>query len=270
MPAALARPVIPLRAWGKGGVDATEHGRRIADVCHHAPPVLHYRSAFDRPRVARLQAVVPGQDRGGAVITRGPGLRIAVARTVAYAGQLPAGATGHAFIGTDACRIHPTDRTPSAPMQTALIVTDVQRGLFDDTPRPAEADAVLGRINRLISRARAAARACGVRPARAARRRDAVRLGRVGAGAEPVRAGGRPPHTQDHAGFFPGHRARRAAGSPAGESIGDLPRASATEFCADTTTRRAAGLGYAITLAADAHTTHDKPHASAGLIRCHR
>ena len=43
----------------------------------------------------------------------------------------------------------------------------------------------------------------------------------------------------------------------------------ATEFCVDTTIRQAAALGYAITLAADAHTTHDKPHASGELIRRH-
>ncbi|KKJ76426.1 isochorismatase [Kiloniella litopenaei] len=43
----------------------------------------------------------------------------------------------------------------------------------------------------------------------------------------------------------------------------------ATEFCVDTTIRRAAGLGYDITLVADAHTTHDKEHASAEKIRAH-
>jgi nicotinamidase-related amidase len=43
----------------------------------------------------------------------------------------------------------------------------------------------------------------------------------------------------------------------------------ATEFCVDTTIRQAAALGYAVTLAADAHTTHDKPHASAEAIRRH-
>jgi len=43
----------------------------------------------------------------------------------------------------------------------------------------------------------------------------------------------------------------------------------ASEFCVDTTVRRAAALGYAVTLAADAHTTHDKPHASARDIRTH-
>jgi nicotinamidase-related amidase len=43
----------------------------------------------------------------------------------------------------------------------------------------------------------------------------------------------------------------------------------ACEFCIDTTTRSAAAKGYAVTLVSDAHTTHDKPHASAALIRAH-
>jgi nicotinamidase-related amidase len=37
----------------------------------------------------------------------------------------------------------------------------------------------------------------------------------------------------------------------------------------DTTTRRAAGLGYHVVLAADAHTSHDKPHATGAKIREH-
>lgn len=43
----------------------------------------------------------------------------------------------------------------------------------------------------------------------------------------------------------------------------------ASEFCVDTTVRRAAALGYAVTLVADAHTTHDKPHATAAAIRAY-
>jgi nicotinamidase-related amidase len=43
----------------------------------------------------------------------------------------------------------------------------------------------------------------------------------------------------------------------------------ASEFCVDTTTRSAAAKGYAITLAADAHTTHDKPHGTGQWIRTH-
>ncbi|WP_434670947.1 cysteine hydrolase family protein (plasmid) [Klebsiella sp. B345] len=43
----------------------------------------------------------------------------------------------------------------------------------------------------------------------------------------------------------------------------------ASEFCIDTTIRAAAALGYDITLISDAHTTHDKPHASAEAIILH-
>ena len=41
-------------------------------------------------------------------------------------------------------------------MSTALLVIDVQRGLFDSEPRPFEADAVIARINALTARARVA------------------------------------------------------------------------------------------------------------------
>ena len=43
----------------------------------------------------------------------------------------------------------------------------------------------------------------------------------------------------------------------------------ASEFCVDTTVRRAAALGFAVSLVSDAHTTHDKDHASAVKIREH-
>ena len=43
----------------------------------------------------------------------------------------------------------------------------------------------------------------------------------------------------------------------------------ASEFCVDTTVRRAAGLGYGVDIIADAHTTHDKEHATGAQIREH-
>ncbi len=42
-----------------------------------------------------------------------------------------------------------------------------------------------------------------------------------------------------------------------------------SEFCVDTTTRRAAALGYPVVLVADAHTTNDKAHLSAQHIIAH-
>jgi len=43
----------------------------------------------------------------------------------------------------------------------------------------------------------------------------------------------------------------------------------ASEGCVDTTIRRAAALGFEVTIAGDAHTTDDKPHLSAAQIREH-
>ena len=43
----------------------------------------------------------------------------------------------------------------------------------------------------------------------------------------------------------------------------------ASEFCVDSSVRGAASRGYAVTLAADAHTSHDKPHATGLQIRLH-
>lgn len=43
----------------------------------------------------------------------------------------------------------------------------------------------------------------------------------------------------------------------------------ASEFCVDTTVRRAAALGYNVQIVSDAHTTHDKEHAPACDIRKH-
>lgn len=43
----------------------------------------------------------------------------------------------------------------------------------------------------------------------------------------------------------------------------------ATEYCVDSTIRAAAALGYEIDIVSDGHTTHDKDHASAEMIRDH-
>jgi nicotinamidase-related amidase len=150
-------------------------------------------------------------------------------------------------------------------MSTALLVIDVQRGLFDSEPRPFEADAVIARINVLTARARVA--------------------------DVPI------VFVQHESAALPvGSDAWRFAAGLYIESRDAVVRKAtpdaflrtelldllttwhidhvvvcgyACEFCVDTTTRRAAALGYRVTLAADAHTTHDKPHATAAQIRAH-
>lgn len=152
-------------------------------------------------------------------------------------------------------------------MKTALLIIDVQRGLFDDEPRPYEADAVVERINALADRARAHGvpvvliqheRASG-NLAHETESWQLERNLRTVQGDLFVRK-----TTPDSflrttlQELLDGHQVRHV-----------VVCGYASEFCVDTTTRRAAALGYAVTLAADAHTTHDKSHASAAAIRTH-
>jgi len=149
-------------------------------------------------------------------------------------------------------------------MNLALIVIDVQRGLFE--PAPADADAVIERINALSAKARQA--------------------GAPVIFVQHERGGDLVPESDEWA-LHPAlsleqgdHRIRKATpdsflrtGLDEVLSFcgveGVVLCGYATEFCVDTTTRSAAAHGYHVLLASDAHTTHDKPHADAGQIREH-
>jgi nicotinamidase-related amidase len=148
---------------------------------------------------------------------------------------------------------------------SALLVIDVQRGLFDPEPRPFEADAVVARINALTARARAA--------------NVPVVLVQHESAALPVDSDAWQFAAQLQ---VESRDAIVRKTTPDAFLRTDLEEllvswqvrhvvvcGFACEFCIDTTTRRAAALGYGVTLAADAHTTHDKPHASAAQIRGH-
>ncbi|MCG7328240.1 cysteine hydrolase family protein [Achromobacter sp. ACRQX] len=152
-------------------------------------------------------------------------------------------------------------------MTSALIVIDVQRALFETSPPPFEAAQVLARINALAERARAAGA-------------PVVYVQHESPGSDLAR--GEPGWELDTrlapaADDFRVHKTtpdsflRTELGQVLAErGVTHLVVCGyATEFCVDTTVRRAAGLGLAVTLAADAHTTHDKPHADGGQIRAH-
>lgn len=150
---------------------------------------------------------------------------------------------------------------------TALIVIDVQNALFQPEPRPFEADAVLLRINQLT----AAARAAGVPVVWVQHERENHALAHGSPGwalpdalhtdSADVRVRKTTPDAFLRTGL---------SGWLAARGLQQLVICGyATEYCIDTSTRRAAGLGFAVTLAADAHTTHDKAHASGALIRVH-
>ncbi|MCZ2498167.1 isochorismatase family protein [Xylophilus sp. Kf1] len=151
-------------------------------------------------------------------------------------------------------------------MRQALLIIDMQRALIDAAPRPFEADAVVDRINALSARARAA----GV-PVVFIQHENpqALAHGRDGWQLQP----GLRTVAGDH--FIRKRTADSFLGTPlaallADQGVGPVVVAGyASEFCVDTTVRRAAALGHPVTIAADAHTTHDKPHAPASLIRAH-
>ena len=152
-------------------------------------------------------------------------------------------------------------------MNLALLVIDVQRGLFEPQPPPADADAVVERINALSAKAREA--------------------GMPVVFVQHERAGDLEAESPGWA-LHPGlqvaegdYRVRKATpdaflrtGLDEVLSFcgveGVVLCGYATEFCVDTTARSAAAHGYHVVLAADAHTTHDKAHADAGQIRAHR
>lgn len=152
-------------------------------------------------------------------------------------------------------------------MNSALIVIDVQRALFETSPPPFEAADVLARINALADRARAAGA-------------PVIYVQHESPGT--LMAHGEPGWELDTR-LTPADddiRVRKTTPDSflrtgLGQALADagvtrlVVCGYATEFCVDTTVRRAAGLGMPVTLAADAHTTHDKPHASGARIRAH-
>lgn len=150
-------------------------------------------------------------------------------------------------------------------MKSALLVIDVQQGLFN--PPPAEAEQVLTRINQLSERARQAGM-----PVIFIQHQTAHEELSAGSAAWQIHQGLQ---------VKPGdHRVDKTTpDSFLRTNLGKLLIAEgvtqlvicgySTEYCVDTTTRRAAGLGYPVVLAADAHTSHDKPHASGLQIRTH-
>jgi len=151
-------------------------------------------------------------------------------------------------------------------MKSAVIVIDVQQKVFDTKPEPFEADAVIKRINFITEQARV-------------KKIPVIFLqheanGFLEYGSEGWRIA-RAVKVDEKDIFV-----RKTSGDAflhtnfedilTSLSITNLVICGyASEFCIDSTTRRAAGLGYTVQLVADAHTTHDKQHLSAVQIREH-
>ncbi|MGR3885767.1 cysteine hydrolase family protein [Pseudomonas sp. 1152_12] len=154
-------------------------------------------------------------------------------------------------------------------MATALLIIDMQNGLYDGPEPPFERERVLGTINQLIQRARAAKA-----PIFVARH--------TGPAGSPI-AVGSPlwqlcpgldvDETRDH--LFNKTRPSCFLGTDlaqqlAAAQVDELVIAGMkTQFCVDTTCRVAVELGFSVRLPEDGHTCMDTPALSAEAIIAH-
>lgn len=152
-------------------------------------------------------------------------------------------------------------------MKSALLVIDVQRGLCEGDQVSFESREVIGRINRLSARARAAG-------APVVFVQHETGSGIFVHGTDTWQLA---PDLQTESGdLFLRKTASDAFHRTELQRM--LERLGVTdvvicgmhsEYCVDSTTRRAAALGYPVVLVADAHTTEDKSHMSGADIRRH-
>ena len=147
----------------------------------------------------------------------------------------------------------------------ALLVVDVQVGLIEEPHEAYRGAEVVARIGALIGRARAS-------------NTPVISVQHDGDDDSPVRAG--TPAWRIHPGVAPaeGEAVIRKRASDAfhdttlqleleRRGVGRLyVTGCRTEYCVDTTCRRAVGLGYDVTLVEDAHTTVDNGVLSAAQI----
>jgi len=150
----------------------------------------------------------------------------------------------------------------------ALIIIDVQHALFNATPAPTSSSEVVERINTLTQRARQQG-APVVFVQHEATAGDFFRHG-----SPEWALDARLTITEsDHIVAKTTPDAFLNTELEAVLSNADISHVVvcgyATEYCIDTTVRRAAGLGYEVTLVSDAHTTQDKSHAPATQIITH-
>lgn len=152
-------------------------------------------------------------------------------------------------------------------MKSALIVIDVQQGLFSPSPPPFEAAEVIQRINGLAS----SARDIGSPVVFVQHERDGTPLQYRSAGWNLDEGLVAKPDDLYVRKTTPDSFLRTNLQTILeSRSITCVVIAGyASEFCIDTTCRRDAALGYEVVLVADAHATHDKSHATAAAIRTH-
>ncbi|EJO3864526.1 cysteine hydrolase [Vibrio parahaemolyticus] len=152
-------------------------------------------------------------------------------------------------------------------MKSAVLVIDVQSILFDPEPQPVESQIVLTKINEVTKLARA--KSVPVIFVQHEQPKSVIEYESAGWALQSSLI----TQTGDH--FVRKTTPDSFLNTNLQSVLNELDVDSlivcgyASEFCVDTTIRRAAGLGSPVTLVSDAHTTHDKEHASGVQIREH-
>lgn len=155
------------------------------------------------------------------------------------------------------------------PRHRALLIIDMQMGLFHGPDKPYDGARVLANINRLIAKAHKAGA-------------PVFAVQHTGPVGSPIEPGSPLTHllpdldidVQNDCVFaktrpscFVGTHFAKALQEAAVEEL--VIVGMKTEFCIDTTCRAAADLGFKPLLIADAHTTMDTPVLSAQAIIAH-
>ncbi|KZL00843.1 Isochorismatase family protein YecD [Pseudovibrio sp. Ad5] len=152
-------------------------------------------------------------------------------------------------------------------MSTALIIIDVQKYLFDVEPHPFERDETIARINRLSAKAREADVPVIVVQHERANHQLAYGTDGWELPEDLVVTDSDLKVRKTAPDSFYKTNLKELLDE---RGITDLTICGfASEFCVDTTFRRAASLGFNLRLVNDAHTTHDKEHATGQQIREH-
>lgn len=171
-----------------------------------------------------------------------------------------------ASAGLAEAHIYPFNQNVN-PMHTALLIIDVQRALFEVEPQPFEADIVVQRINALSERART----LSIPVVFVQHEKEGTPLDFQSEGWQLqkniVTSTGDLFVRKTTPDAFLGTQLEQIFNEFGVKHV--VVCGYASEFCVDTTVRRAAALGYSVTLVADTHTTCDKPHAGGAAIRAH-
>lgn len=153
-------------------------------------------------------------------------------------------------------------------MRTALIVIDVQKGMFAFPEQPHDGDAMLRKIAALVADARAAAV-------------PVIFVQHDGGTGHPLEKPNENWQVHPGTGFTPGDIVIEKRHCDAFQDTDLQQRLTdmqidalvltgmMSEYCVDTTCRRAYSLGYQVTLVSDAHSTLSRENLSAAQIIDH-